>query len=414
MPLGNLLKKLKINTNTVLKVYFVAGSFIIIIIFMFYTHSLTKQAQRDAQVVPNLFARFVSYSTKADFNEQMLQYILEEIISKIDYPIIVTDEKYRPLYWRNIKIPETMMYTTLTLDQKQKLNDLLLEMRRHSHEIPIQYGVNSRILGFAYYSDSPSMIRLKYLPYVEVLLILLFISIGIYGLTILKRSEKNLLWVGLAKETAHQFGTPISSLLGWISILQSRIEIIDEKSDMLPMLNYMQTDVEQLTKVASRFGKVGSTIKLKPTLLIHVINETVDYIKTRLPNINHKIYIHVISKINNIEVNVDTDLIKWALENMIKNCIDAMQLKGGNIFISAFSNEKYITILLRDEGKGMPKSMFKKIFEPGITSKSRGWGLGLSLTKRIIQDYHKGKVRVLDSRIDEGTTFEIQLPREIK
>jgi len=214
----------------------------------------------------------------------------------------------------------------------------------------------------------------------------------------------------LAKETAHQFGTPISSLLAWSDVLKMRIENKYNDTEMMEMLDFMKTDVRHLQRVVNRFGKVGSTIKLQPYSIQSVIDETIRYFEDRLPVKDHKIVFHLISKLDDRMINIDSELIKWTMENLIKNCIDAMKLKGGNIIITAFCKEKWTYILIKDEGIGLPKSEFTKIFEPGVTSKKRGWGLGLSLAKRIIEDYHKGKIKVLESTINEGTTFEICLP----
>jgi len=197
--------------------------------------------------------------------------------------------------------------------------------------------------------------------------------------------------------------------MGWIDLLREAPEEGISGPELSKMVDYMTTDLNQLKNIASRFGKVGSQTKLVPTELHTVLQQTVSYFKERLPHLGSKMDIHLISKIQGIKVMLDTELFTWAMENLIKNCIDAMSYKGGNIFITATHNNKYVYIHIRDEGKGIPHSQWKKIFEPGITTKTRGWGLGLSLAKRIIEEYHQGVIKVLTSTINEGTTIEIRL-----
>ncbi len=381
-----------------------------------YSNNIISVAKNESKMIPNLIANFIQHSTEDNFNEILVQYILEEIIQKVDYPLIVTDADNRPLYWKNIDIPENVEYSTLTKEEKSRLYYELKKMKDKHWVIPLRYNnQNSKILGYTYFSESASIRLLKYLPYLVGASFLLFIIFGIYGLILKKGQEKNQLWIGLAKETAHQFGTPITSLLGWIDILKLKIHSgnIESTENFDMMLNQMAIDVEQLKKVASRFGKVGSTIKLVETDIVKVIDETIEYFKLRTPTLTNKINLYFITKLNEKIIKIDEELFKWALENLIKNAIDAMQLKGGNIIVTLLQDEGNISILVKDEGKGMPKKMFNSVFNPGITTKKRGWGLGLSLSKRIIEEYHNGKIKVLESTVGEGTTFEIQIPEDL-
>jgi signal transduction histidine kinase len=232
---------------------------------------------------------------------------------------------------------------------------------------------------------------------------------GLYGLMLLKRTEKDSLWIGLAKETAHQFGTPITSLMGWVDYLKAHPHGFKTETEYAQFIEWMTADLEKLKTVTSRFGKVGSAIKLAPNDLNQVLEEIVEYFKERLPHQSSKIELSYISKLDDTKVLMDSDLIKWTMENLIKNCIDAIGKKGGNIIITSFVKKPWVYIHVRDEGKGIPRKLWNKIFDPGITTKNRGWGLGLSLAKRIIVEYHLGKIKVLESTIGEGTTIEIML-----
>jgi signal transduction histidine kinase len=347
------------------------------------------------------------------YKQKIINYVyylppvtFQDFIKQIDYPIIVTDKYRIPLYWRNVGINENLSYSHLTEIQRKYLSVKELGM----YEIPLQSQEDN--MGYVYFTASKSLQQIRYMTIIELLLVISFIIFGVYGLLLLRKTEKDALWVSLAKETAHQFGTPITSLVGWIDFL--RIRLSDEKNyeDFRQLLDHMSADVDHLKNIAFRFGKVGSSIELIPYNLNLLIEETVSYFDERLPHLGSKINIHYISKIQDHIVKIEPDLIKWTLENIIKNCIDAMTQKGGNIIITATYKNQLITIQVKDEGKGMPKSMFHKIFEPGVTTKSRGWGLGLSLAKRIIEDYHHGKIRVVDSTIGEGTTLEITLREE--
>ncbi len=327
----------------------------------------------------------------------------QQFIKKIDYSIIVTDRSKIPLYWRNINLPEDKAYSELSSAEQKQINQRTLSM----YEIPITNESDS--LGYAYFATSTSLSRIKYLVYLELLLMVFIVLFGLYGLMLLKRTEKDSLWVGLAKETAHQFGTPITSLMGWVDYLKSHPAGFKSEEEYAQFIEWMTVDLDKLKTVASRFGKVGSTVKLIPSDLNLIISEVIDYFKDRLPHQSSKIEISFISKLQNDKVPVDVDLIKWTLENLIKNCIDAIGKKGGNIIITTFEKKPWVYIHIRDEGKGIPRSMWKKIFDPGTTTKNRGWGLGLSLAKRIIVEYHLGKIKVLESIPGEGATFEIML-----
>jgi len=327
----------------------------------------------------------------------------QQFIKKIDYSIIVTDRHKLPLYWRNIDLPEDKSYNELSNDEQRQLNLRTQGM----YEIPITNESDS--LGFAYFTTSTSLARIPYLIYLELLLMVLVVLFGLYGLMLLKRTEKDSLWIGLAKETAHQFGTPITSLMGWVDYLKSHPKGFKTETEYNQFIEWMTADLEKLRTIASRFGKVGSTIKLVPYDLNCVLKEVVEYYEERLPHQSAKIVISYISKLGNTKVLMDADLIKWTMENLIKNCIDAIGKRGGNIIITSSVKQPWVYIHVMDEGRGIPRSMWKKIFDPGTSTKNRGWGLGLSLAKRIIVEYHQGRIKVLESTPGEGSTIEIML-----
>ena len=299
------------------------------------------------------------------------------------------------------------------MKQQKKLMKMVRRMESQKNVIPLKFNLeDEKVHGYVYFGDSKTLIELKLMPYIGMALFLIFLLLGIYGLITLKKHERDIIWVGLAKETAHQFGTPLSSLGGWLNILSQKLQEKKDDPKMMEILKCMNADVYRLNKIASRFGKVGSILIHQKTNLHDTILETVNFFKRRLPSISREVDIRFESEIENKEIKIDPDLIKWSLENIIKNSIDAMRSSDGEITISAFSTDNKTYIRIKDDGTGIQKSMYKKIFVPGITSKKRGWGLGLSLAKRIIEEFHNGKIRVFESETNKGTTFEIVLPEE--
>ncbi len=328
----------------------------------------------------------------------------EQFIRNVNYSLIVTDREREPLFWRNVTIDEHTHFTQLS---RQDQHDLLARQKTMT-EVPITNEADS--IGYIYFSSPQSLSYIRFTILLEVLLALMVVFFGGYSLFIINRSEKESLWVSLAKETAHQFGTPITSLTGGIEYLANSPPEGRSAENTKMIYDLMLHDLQLLTSIASRFGKVGSGVKLKPHNLHKILLELIEYFRHRLPHHHStKLEIHLISKIEEIQVMVEPELFKWAMENIIKNCMDSMIGKCGDIIITATSKEPYVYVHIRDEGKGIPRNQWKKIFEPGVTSKERGWGLGLSLAKRIVEEYHHGRIRVLQSTINEGTAFEIRL-----
>ena len=327
----------------------------------------------------------------------------ESFIKKIDYEIIVTDRNREPLFWRNVNISENTRFNALPMAQQADL----LSRQNTMTEVPLSNEADS--LGYIYFSNPQSLSYIRYVIILELFLALMVVFFGSYGLLLLRRSEKDTLWISLAKETAHQFGTPITSLMGWIDYISQEPPEGVQRPNMEQITDFMRADLEHLKNIASRFGKVGSITKLEPHNLHDVLYDTVEYFRHRMPHLGSRIDIHLISKIDGIEVMMDYQLIKWTMENLIKNCVDAMIGKGGNIIVTATHKSPFVYVMIRDEGKGIPRKQWRRIFDPGVTSKARGWGLGLSLSKRIIDEYHQGRIRVLQSALNEGTTIEIKL-----
>lgn len=413
MKFGKQLKILKNSTSNTIKLYFIIGSLVILISFLVFTNLLSRDIQRDVSVVPDLYAQFIGLPDNVNLENFLTDYFMTEIIPSINYPIIFCDSLKVPFSWENINV-EMRNFESLEQAEKDKLYKMVKRLhKRGSYTLLFQDRRKQNLIGYVYFGETSSMKQLRYMPYVASIFVVIFISVGAFALGYMRRNEKNQLWIGLAKETAHQFGTPTSSLVGWLSIMRSRLESAsnpEESQELLEYIDHIETDVNRLQNVASRFGKVGSTIKLQNTVLDEIIEETVVYFRSRVPQGNNKISIYYFSEIHDVVLKVDNDLIKWTLENMIKNSIDAMTGRGGKIILTSMVREGNVMIRISDEGKGIARNMFQRVFLAGVTSKERGWGLGLSLAKRIIEEYHQGKIRIVQSELKKGTTFEILLP----
>jgi signal transduction histidine kinase len=287
------------------------------------------------------------------------------------------------------------------IDEK-KVNDsvyiqkLILKFSNENTPIPIRY--KDDVLATLYYGNSPLLNKLKYYPLALLLIILLFGTVVYLFYRSTKNASQNKLWSGMAKETAHQIGTPLSSLVGWTEILKSEHVNPD-------YITEIEKDVDRLLTITDRFSKIGSIPKLEKTDIVKETIDSYDYLKTRSSKL---IDFELISPNESVYVNLNSQLFGWTIENLVKNAIDAMKGKG-KLIVEIIPSPNHVKIKVSDTGKGLPKHKFKSIFEPGYTSKKRGWGLGLSLAKRIIEDYHKGKIKVLSSEIEKGTTMQILL-----
>lgn len=311
---------------------------------------------------------------------------------------IITTNKSIPLIL--VDANEQILYVN-NLDSIKSLNpDYLakqLAIMKEQNE-PIEISYDGKNKQYIYYKDSDLLNKLTYYPLALLLILILFLAVIYLFYSTNKASETNKLWTGMAKETAHQIGTPLSSLLGWIAIL--KMEKVDET-----YIEEIEKDVHRLSTIANRFSKIGSMPELKKQNIVEVTKTAFNYLESRS---SKQIAFSFSASNKEIYTNLNTELFGWVIENLIKNAIDAM-LKKGELNLNIDDTSKKIKITVSDTGKGMSKKMFKQIFKPGFTTKKRGWGLGLSLSKRIVEDYHNGKIFVLKSELGKGTTFQILL-----
>ena len=273
-----------------------------------------------------------------------------------------------------------------------------------SQNKPIELNIKTKkgaLRQYIYYRNSDLLMRLKYYPLALLLILVLFVTVIYLFFKSNKVAEQNKLWTGMAKETAHQIGTPLSSLLGWIEIL--RLENTDKNTVL-----EIEKDVQRLNTIAERFSKIGSIPELKEEDLVEITKNSFNYLKARS---SKQVIFNFKSSKTNISTKLNAQLFSWVIENLVKNAIDAMEGKG-IISLKISESIKNVSVTISDTGKGIPKNLQQKIFSPGYTTKNRGWGLGLSLAKRIVEDYHNGKIGVLQSEIGKGTTLKITLKKQ--
>lgn len=356
---------------------------------IWYTSKLVKQLAIEEQKKIKLWANATQSMAKAEGN---IDFLLDIVTGNETIPIILTDGNDKIISYRNIDSIQALDTTFL--------NEELADMKSQHEPIKIVYDAENNFYQLLYYKNSVILTQLKAYPAIQLALISFFAIMSYLALSSSRRAEQNQVWVGMSKETAHQLGTPISSLSEWINLLRET-----PKEEQAYLLDELQNDTKRLELITERFSKIGSEPVLKEENLDLVIENSMQYLKTRVSS-QVKININITHPGNWAKINIP--LFDWVLENLSKNAIDAMNGKG-ELNINISSDVKHVYIDIRDTGKGVPKSKFKTVFKPGYTTKKRGWGLGLSLVKRIVEEYHKGKIFVRNSEPGKGTTFRIML-----
>ncbi|SHM90579.1 Histidine kinase-, DNA gyrase B-, and HSP90-like ATPase [Chitinophaga jiangningensis] len=320
-----------------------------------------------------------------------LNLATEIVTTNTTIPLIQTDAAGNIVDSRNLDTTKISQNPTLLQEQ-------LLSFKRQHPPFIIEIDAKNKVYNYVYYGDSLILKQIKYYPYIQLLVVALFIGAVLFGLSSTNRATQNLVWVGLAKETAHQLGTPLSSIEAWLEILR-------ENEANVPFVNELTKDVDRLKLITDRFSKIGSVPKLEQKDIIRQIEDMAAYIRRRAPQ---KVQIGVHTAETELPVMISAPLFDWVIENLLKNALDSMEGKG-NIDITIENHPAVVTVDIADTGKGISKMNLDKIFRPGFSTKKRGWGLGLSLAKRIIEDYHKGRLSVKNSELNKGTTFRIIL-----
>lgn len=361
---------------------------VIIVTTIWFVNSLTEKIQQEetkkVAIWVEAYRELIHSSTEANLN-----LIGEIVTNNTTIPMILTDDEGRIIDQNN--------FDSSTFIGKPGYLEEQLASFKKQHP-PFILGVDANSNQYIYYGDSLILKQIRYYPYIQLLVVALFIGIVLFALSSTNRATQNQVWVGMAKETAHQLGTPLSSMEAWL-------EILKEKEESAPLANELAKDVNRLKLISDRFSKIGSVPNLEECNLVAQIDNMVNYIRKRAPQ---KVTITLQSAEKEVSAMISPPLFDWVVENLLKNALDAMEGKG-SITVVIENHPAHITVDVTDTGKGIPKAFHDKIFNPGFSTKKRGWGLGLSLAKRIIQDYHKGRLSVKWSEVNKGTTFRIWL-----
>lgn len=379
------------------RIFLVVAAVLIAVASLVVSSLLVRDLSKEESYNVEVWAEAMRAFDRADENTD-LQLVLKILEGNNTIPVAVLDSRGHIQTSRNVRVTARS-----EADSVAELQRLVTSMRRSGHVIRVEMEGDS-LAAPDYievcYDESLMLRRLAYYPYVQWSVVLVFILVAVFALMSSRRAEQNKVWVGLSKETAHQLGTPISSLMAWVEVLK---ETYPEDA----LLPEMGKDVNRLQRIAERFSKIGSLPENKPDNLNEVVEHVVEYIGKR---VSHKVQITTQMPSHPLVVNICAPLFEWVIENLCKNAIDAMEGEG-RIHIQAREEEDVFSVEVSDTGKGIPKKRLHTVFKAGYTTKARGWGLGLALCKRIVEEYHEGRIFVKNSEVGNGTTFRIELKK---
>lgn len=375
------------------KILLVVTAIVIAIVSLVVSHCLVRDMSKEEEKNMKVWAEALHTLNEADENTD-ISLVYSVIQSNNTIPLVVLDKEMNVVDHRNVEIEGKTEEDSL-----RYLRGLGKSYFRSGHYIRIDIGGDGADdCQYVCYDESLILKRLAAYPYIQLGVVLIFVVIAILALLYSKRAEQNKVWVGLSKETAHQLGTPISSLMAWVEILKETYP----DDELIPEMN---RDVERLQRVADRFSKIGSLPEPVSASMNTVLRNVVEYMDRRT---SKKVEIECECPSHEVMVSMNASLFEWVIENLCKNAVDAMEGKG-HIILTLDEDDRMVVIEVTDNGKGIKKKDVKNVFKPGFTTKSRGWGLGLSLAKRIVEEYHKGKIYVKSSEVGVGTTFRIEL-----
>ena len=372
----------------------VVVAIVIAVASLVVSHFLIADLSKEERIKMEVWAQALHTLNNANENTDV-SLVLSVIRANNSIPVIVVDSAGNVMDYRNIEV-EGNNYSDSILFLSSEANRMIRSGR--AIKILLPPSDNGDDFQMVCYDESLMLRRLATYPYVQLGIVFIFFVVAIIALLSSKRAEQNKVWVGLSKETAHQLGTPISSLMGWMEMLKDNYPEDDIVSEMA-------NDVKRLEMITERFSKIGSKPEAKPYDIIMVVDRVVEYIDHRTSS---DVSLYFDKPLHPVVVSINASLFEWVIENLCKNAVDAMVGKG-SIFLNIIEEEAMVAVEVKDTGKGIRHKNLKNVFKPGFTTKKRGWGLGLSLARRIVEDYHKGKIFVKESRLGMGTTFRIEL-----
>ena len=403
--------QLYLGKSTFFKVFLLVGVIGISLVFIWYTFNVIEKLKEGTRSQVEKYVKMWQLAASSSTSGEELQFIFDEIIVKADFPIIVLNSDREPIHWRNI---EDIDAADNSPEAMAELREKAADMLARNDQFPLHFGEGH--VNYFLYGDTDAVRQLTMMPFIEIGIVVAFLIVALIGFQNIRRSEERHIWVGMAKETAHQLGTPISSLMGWTEVLKSECEGSGDsdydglQTTLSDGIDNMRVDIDRLQRVANRFGLIGSIPELHKTDVNNSVQDAVEYFRRRLPFEGRGTRIEF-DRGELPPVDLNPELFGWALENLIKNALQAVDSKTGRIHFRSFSQpgRDCVVIEIEDNGAGIPTAAQRRIFRPGFTTKKRGWGLGLTLVRRIIEEYHNGKVTLKRSRPGE-TVFEITLP----
>ncbi|MFQ6092992.1 MAG: sensor histidine kinase [bacterium] len=381
---------------------------LLILAFLIYSQYVVHRLRDNERKLLHVYANLYAAATSELSDGEELSLIFDEVIRPTDFPIIATTAAGQPYAWKGIGVEVD--------DRSEKgltrVGRILAKMDAKTEPIPLLVKETGQIVGYLHYGDSGLVRQLSWMPVVQIVVVGLFIFIGFLGFRNIKRSEQRYIWIGMAKETAHQLGTPISSLMGWLELIKAGgvKEGLDQER-LREIVREIESDLVRLNKIVSRFSQIGSEPKLEEQSVIPILSETVSYFRQRLPQLSKQIEIR--ERYDEIPaLRVNRELLGWVFENLFKNSIDSIGDNGGRIEIGAGLNhdKNCVAITFTDTGRGIDAKAQRRIFAAGYSTKKRGWGLGLTLARRIIEEYHSGRIMLKESTPGQRTTFLLTLP----
>jgi hypothetical protein len=373
----------------------------LMLLMYFYIQRAVVDLRNESREIMDIYANIYARIPSASSDE--FDFLFDEIVRKTQFPIVQTGIDGSVKIWKGIGI-DPLDTTPETI---RRVENIVKRMDREAEPIPLM--AEDIHLGYLHYGDTQVIKNLGIFPYLQVIGFGLFVVIGIVGFNNIRRSEQRYIWVGMAKEMAHQLGTPISSLMGWSEILKSKHK---DSERVYQTVGEMEHDITRLSKVAGRFSRIGSKPELNCESLELIARDVADYFRKRLPQLGKEVDIDIRIADDVPDLFLNRDLFEWVLENLIKNALDAIERPTGSITISAQRDTTWNKVYLdiQDTGKGIHRKHQKDIFKPGYSTKKRGWGLGLSLAKRIIEEYHGARLVIKESQSGVGTTMRMILP----
>lgn len=385
-----------------LKSYFLVALLAVSLASFLYIQDIIFKLEETSLMQSRIFARFTSDIFAKNGQRLTDEIIFEEIIKNIKFPIVVTDSTDNPVAWRNLGYLDTVFSIEESPGYQADIRRII--SRLDSENKPIELMYNDKVFAIVHTGVDPLYKRLQFAPFFQIIVSAIFVLVGIYGFLFYKKSEENIIWAGMAKETAHQIGTPLTSLKAWVQILKDKK--VDEK-----IVNGINEDSVRLEIIANRFNKIGSPLTIELADVNREIAEIIKYFESRAPHSGSRKVTFSMHSSGELLVPVDKDLFKWSVENIVKNSIDALtDRKNGEIIIETKLESNRAVIKISDNGAGIEKKNLEKIFEVGFSTKKYGWGIGLPLSKKIIEEFHKGKLVLEYTMAGKGTRFAVTLP----